>query len=102
MIEPIKPGLRPGAVQELVVARPPEAKAEPPDGPGAAAARTAATRQRVPAAKPGFEVHLDGETLRLYSELRDPQTDRLILRLPTGYRPSAPEPARHGATRRDA
>ena len=46
----------------------------------------------------GFEVHLDGATMRLYSEMRDPATDRVIARLPAGYQPSAKAEAEHKPT----
>jgi hypothetical protein len=101
MIEPIRAKPKTHAVQDLVAPEPPEAKAEPQDQPGTPAALAAEALHRVPPAKPGFEVHLDGQTLRLYSELRDPETDRLILRLPTGYQPKVPEPVNHKPTKLD-
>lgn len=39
-----------------------------------------------PPSDPVLDVHLDGETMRLYTELRDPQTDRVLLRLPAAYK----------------
>ena len=39
----------------------------------------------VPPQDPVLEVHLDGETMRLYTELRDPETDRVLMRLPAVY-----------------
>lgn len=46
-------------------------------------------QKQITASSPAFDVRLDGATMRLYSELRDPATDRLIMRLPTGYVPAA-------------
>jgi len=43
----------------------------------------------VPPQDPVLEVHLDGETMRLYTELRDPETDRVLMRLPAVYQDEA-------------
>lgn len=62
----------------------------------AADLQVAERQKQVAAASPGFDVKLDGETMRVYSELRDPQTDRVIVRLPMGYTPqdeAPPHPA---------
>lgn len=45
----------------------------------------------VPPGDAVLNVLLDGETMRLYTELRDPHTDRVLLRLPATY---CPEEAR--------
>lgn len=65
-----------------------EAAAHIPDG---TAPQLAERQKQIAASSPAFDVRLDGETMRLYSELRDPATDRLIMRLPTGYLPAAEE-----------
>lgn len=56
---------------------------------GGAEPQLSERQKQVAASSPAFDVRLDGETMRLYSELRDPATDRLIMRLPTGYLPAA-------------
>lgn len=38
-----------------------------------------------PPSDPVLNVQLDGETMRLYTELRDPETDRVLMRLPAAY-----------------
>lgn len=53
--------------------------------------RTAERVKQITASGPSFEVRLDGKTMRLYSELRDPETDRVLMRLPGGYLPSEEE-----------
>ncbi|MBO1080510.1 hypothetical protein [Roseomonas haemaphysalidis] len=74
------------------------ASGEAPAAPRADLARGAASTEATPAAPvpPAgpppvgdavLNVLLDGETMRLYTELRDPQTDRLLLRLPAAYDP---------------
>lgn len=85
---------------------PPEPAAKPPqkaeqedrDTPAASTSTPevqVAERQRhVPPSSPSFDVRLDGATMRLYSELRDPETDRVLLRLPAGYRPEEEETTR--------
>lgn len=45
--------------------------------------------KQVPPQDPVLEVHLDGETMRLYTELRDPETDRVLMRLPAVYQDEA-------------
>ncbi|MFC4169116.1 hypothetical protein [Teichococcus aestuarii] len=56
---------------------------------GSSEPQLAERQKQITASSPAFDVRLDGETMRLYSELRDPATDRLIMRLPTGYLPAA-------------
>jgi hypothetical protein len=51
--------------------------------------------------RPGFEVHIDGATLRLYSEMRDPDTRRVIQRIPTGYQPKFEPPEDYKPTEFD-
>jgi hypothetical protein len=53
--------------------------------------QTAEVQKQVVPAGPTFDVRLDGETMRLYSELRDPATDRVLIRLPAGYEPDEEE-----------
>ena len=47
---------------------------------------------------PGFEMHLDGQTLRVYSEMRDPDTKRVMLRIPAGYQPQDEPPGDYEPT----
>ena len=103
MIEPVTPRAKAPTVQETAPVEPVRLRPDqhpPTDAAAPAPAHgqhngphAAAATQRVTAASAGFEVHLDGATLRLYSELRDPATDRVIIRLPTGYQPKQ-EPLR--------
>jgi hypothetical protein len=54
-----------------------------------AADNPASDQQKHAAPKdPVLDVRLDGETMRLYTELRDPETDRVIIRLPAAYHDS--------------
>lgn len=73
----------------------PRAESEERESPSATPSPTelqvAERQKQVTASGPSFDVRLDGATMRLYSELRDPETDRVILRLPAGYQPSDPE-----------
>jgi len=48
--------------------------------------------------RPGFEMHLDGATLQVYSEMRDPDTRRVMLRIPAGYQPKAAPPGDYKPT----
>jgi hypothetical protein len=48
-------------------------------------------QKQVPSQDPVLEVHLDGETMRLYTELRDPETDRVLMRLPAVYQEETQE-----------
>lgn len=82
----------------IEVSRSQPARQEPPAGVTGAAPQTNEQQQRVVPSNPGFEVHLDGATMRLYSELRDPDTNRVIVRLPEGYKPSAEAEANHKPT----
>ena len=50
-------------------------------------------QKRVAPSNAGFEVRLDGSTMRLYSEMRDPTTNRVVVRLPVGYQPESEKPA---------
>ncbi|MXP65564.1 hypothetical protein E0493_19635 [Roseomonas sp. M0104] len=64
-------------------------EAEDPRAPASpAGVQTAERQKQVVPAGPTFDVRLDGETMRLYSELRDPVTNRVLMRLPAGYEPS--------------
>lgn len=80
------------------LSRPQAARQDAPAGVTSAAPQTNEQQQRVAPTNPGFEVHLDGATMRLYSELRDPETNRVIVRLPEGYKPSAEAEADHKPT----
>ncbi len=80
------------------LSRPQPARQEAAPAVTGAAPQTNEQQQRVAPANGGFEVHLDADTMRLYSELRDPATDRVILRLPEGYQPSAKAEANHKPT----
>lgn len=51
-----------------------------------------------PTPHPGFEMHLDGQTLRVYSEMRDPDTRRVMLRIPAGYKPQEEPPGDYAPT----
>jgi hypothetical protein len=53
--------------------------------PGRPEVKVAERQKQVPSSDPVIDVHLDGETMRLYTELRDPETDRVLLRLPAAY-----------------
>jgi hypothetical protein len=70
------------------VTSPPEpdpatARAQPqPAAAGQTEVQTAERRQEAPPPSPTFDVRLDTRTLKLYSELRDPATDRVLLRIP--------------------
>jgi hypothetical protein len=76
MIDPI-PGVKKHA---------PEPSAPPPPRPDAAPEVKAAERQqRVPPSGPVLDVRLDAETMRLYTEIRDPETNRVLFRLPAAY-----------------
>jgi hypothetical protein len=60
------------------------------------AVKVAERQQQVPSKDPVLDVRLDGETMRLYTELRDPETDRVLMRLPAVYQgdeQSKPKPA---------
>jgi hypothetical protein len=50
--------------------------------------KQAESQKLLPSTGPVYDVHLDGETMRLYTELRDPQTGRVLLRLPAAYKES--------------
>lgn len=77
--EPVSKGLSRTEQEERESAGPAAGSSEP---------QTAERQKQVTPSSPGFDVRLDGATMRLYSELRDPETDRVIVRLPTGYKPS--------------
>ncbi|MFC3126131.1 hypothetical protein ACFOD4_13770 [Pseudoroseomonas globiformis] len=88
MIDPAPPAKKPVAPQEAPTR--PERQALREEVPSESGEMQTAERQKqVVASSPAFDVRLDGETMRLYSELRDPETDRLLLRLPGGYQPEA-------------
>ncbi|HWL84067.1 MAG TPA: hypothetical protein VNR89_24175 [Roseomonas sp.] len=93
MIDPT-PALKPrhgGAEASATPAARPEAEdPKAPARPGEV--QTAERQKQVVPAGPTFDVRLDGETMRLYSELRDPVTDRVLMRLPAGYEPGKDEP----------
>lgn len=62
-------------------------------GSSQAGPQTAERGKQVAAPNPAFDVRLEAGTMRLYSELRDPRTNRVLLRLPFGYAPQAqPKP----------
>lgn len=92
MIEPTQ-GVKKQSQTEPVVkdaARVEQEEREQPSAASEASAVQLAERQKqAPPPSPSFDVRLDGETMRLYSELRDPETDRVILRLPAGYQPES-------------
>ncbi|PZO62027.1 MAG: hypothetical protein DI635_13240 [Pseudoxanthomonas suwonensis] len=91
MIEPIPPaGARTTEAGPAGTAR---REAETPPPATGTAPQTAEREQRVVPAGPTFNVQLDGRTMRLYSELRDPETNRVLMRLPAGYNPEAEKPA---------
>ena len=52
---------------------------------GAAKVRVVERQKEVPAPGPTFEVMLNDKTLRLYSELLDPTTGQVLLRIPDSY-----------------
>lgn len=87
------PGLKPrsggGDAPATPAARP---EAEAPKAAGPNEVQVAERQKQVVPAGPTFDVRLDGETMRLYSELRDPVTDRVLMRLPAGYEPREEEP----------
>lgn len=102
MVDPIDPvaakvnaGMIPEAPKVEPVAMTPQRRTTDP-APVAALEATArrdgqaAAREALP--HPGLEVHLDGSTLRLYSEMRDPETKKVMLRIPTGYQPKTEPP----------
>ena len=94
MIDPA-PALKPrnsGDAPATPAARP-EAE-EPKAAAGPHEVQVAERQKQVVPAGPSFDVRLDGETMRLYSELRDPVTDRVLIRLPAGYEPAEEEPPR--------
>ncbi|CAH2605615.1 conserved protein of unknown function (plasmid) [Rhodovastum atsumiense] len=64
------------------------ARAEPaPAQAGTTEVQTASRREEAPPPSPSFDVKFDARTLHLYSELRDPATDRVLLRIPADYKP---------------
>lgn len=48
-------------------------------------AQVAERQKPVPSSDPVLDVRLDGETMRLYTEIRDPETNRVLFRLPATY-----------------
>lgn len=103
MVDPIDPvsvkvnaGIIAEASKVEPVAKPPERRpAEEARAQAAALARAVhdpAPHSHETTPRPGFEVHLDGATLRIYSEMRDPDTKRVMLRIPTGYQPKVEPP----------
>jgi hypothetical protein len=91
MIEPAQAAKKPLASQEAL----PRTEREPRQGEaptGTGEVQLAEREKQVTPTGPTFDVRLDGETMRLYSELRDPETDRVLLRLPAGYEPESEAP----------
>lgn len=99
-IDPVSVKLNSGMIPEAPkvepVAMTPERRTIDPASAAAAADRQGAHDSHATARDvlphPGLEVHLDGPTLRLYSEMRDPDTKRVMLRIPTGYQPKNEPP----------
>lgn len=99
-IDPVRAKTGAGLLAEVPAVEPVQMQADrreappPPAQPAPAAeaakAPQAPPREAMPRA--GFEVHLDGATLRIYSELRDPETNRVLLRIPAGYKPKVEPP----------
>ncbi|MBC9179858.1 hypothetical protein [Pseudoroseomonas ludipueritiae] len=58
---------------------------EQQDAAGAPEVKAAQQRGQAPLSGLVLDVHLDGETMRLYTEIRDPETDRVLFRLPAAY-----------------
>jgi hypothetical protein len=79
MIEPIQGAA--AAAKDHPAPQRAETPREPPGAPSPDPAEPP-----VPPGEAVLDVKLDGETMRLYTELRDPQTDRVLLRLPAAYR----------------
>jgi hypothetical protein len=75
------------ATAQLDAETPPQRSEPKPAAPGATEVQTAEQQQEVTASSPSFDVRLDSRTLKLYSELRDPATDRVLLRIPADYQP---------------
>jgi hypothetical protein len=93
MIEPTQAVKKPlPDIATKDVARPEQEARDDAAASAAAELQVAERQKQVAASSPGFDVRLDGETMRLYSELRDPETDRVIVRLPTGYQPENEAP----------
>lgn len=81
------PPLKPRAPEPAASGAGRDAAETPESAPGAPDLRLAEREKRVVPAGPTIDVRLDGRTMRLYSELRDPVTDRVLMRLPAGYAP---------------
>ncbi|WP_120009739.1 hypothetical protein [Teichococcus vastitatis] len=86
MIEPTQAIQKPAVSQDPLLRQERGARNDMP-APAAGEVQMAEREKRVTAAAPTIDVRLDGETMRLYSELRDPETNRVLMRLPAGYHP---------------
>ncbi|MCI0754786.1 hypothetical protein [Teichococcus vastitatis] len=91
MIEPTQTIQKPAAPQDSLLRQERGARNGAPV-PAAGEVQVAEREKQVTAAAPTIDVRLDGETMRLYSELRDPETDRVLMRLPAGYHPEDDAP----------
>jgi hypothetical protein len=95
MIEATQSVKKQAAAPEPAAKGPPRAESDEREvtnpAPASTELQVPERQKQVTPPSPSFDVRLDAETMRLYSELRDPQTDRVILRLPAGYQPSNEE-----------
>lgn len=93
MIDPTEPVKASGNAQSTYVqpAATPEKEARKSAKPAEAGQAEVKVPERQKEASPAnspFDVRLDSKTMKLYTELRDPETQRLIMRIPAGYQPS--------------
>jgi hypothetical protein len=91
MIDPTQ-GISKRQASDPATLQPPRADTarEREAGSGAEPEVHVAERQKqVPSQDLVLDVRLDGETMRLYTELRDPETDRVLMRLPAVYQDEA-------------
>ena len=76
----------------------PEAEGNTPDASSGADVQTAERSNHATPAHPSFDVQLDPETLSRFSEMRDPVTDEVLVKIPVGYA-TPEERARHSSPR---
>ncbi|MCQ4159942.1 hypothetical protein NON00_08365 [Roseomonas sp. GC11] len=74
-----------------VLPRPADSAERTPATPATGEVLVAERQKQITAVIPSFDIRLDLATMQLYTEMRDPSTDRVLLRLAAGYRPQSQE-----------